>query len=634
MKLIIEDDEGRKTIVPIVREEITIGRQEKGNTIRLTERNVSRRHARLLRTHGNLFIEDLGSFNGTKVNGEKISGRRPIREGDLIEIGDYDLAVQGRGEDAVVEPKNGAPPERVPVAPAEATSDSITKPLPRPPTPPGGGRREATAVIKVLETTDPSAEAELNPVLIPAGEAPRLACFEPRALAHEFTVDKTVFRLGRTQEDNDLAVDHRSISRTHARLVRGEDGQWTCYDLQSANGIKVNGETYGNSPLRLGDVLELGHVKFKFLAAGEKMTAAPSPPPLVPTGAAVAAPAVTAPIPPRNPTATAPEETITLPYPSRHRRAPLLAGLVLLLAGTAGVAWVMRNRILQAPPPSTDPLLTTVTPPQAAVEPTPTDPQGPPEVTRTDVALPAPPVRDDEVDLQPTPPPRRTRQSRVEQEADQSVIRLVERHLLAENPVAARQEANRASLKVAVEQKARIQKWLRDKIESNYQSGLQAIREGRPEEATRLIGVIEKLDANHPHVDRLKRKVAVGPKGRSRDEGSLLPSVAAAQAMTRDPKGPSAFQEGEAAHDKKDYATCATKLEQAVRQEPNNADAHRMLGTCYNAKGDHPQKAYCHIARYLKLKPGARDAARFQQLLSMLEEQSGVPDCPGILSAP
>ena len=40
MKLIIEDDEGRKTVVPFARDEITIGRQE-GNTIRLTERNVS-----------------------------------------------------------------------------------------------------------------------------------------------------------------------------------------------------------------------------------------------------------------------------------------------------------------------------------------------------------------------------------------------------------------------------------------------------------------------------------------------------------------------------------------------------------------------------------------------------------------
>ena len=45
-KLIIEDDEGKTTVVPLIRDEITIGRKE-GNTIRLTERNVSRRHAKL-----------------------------------------------------------------------------------------------------------------------------------------------------------------------------------------------------------------------------------------------------------------------------------------------------------------------------------------------------------------------------------------------------------------------------------------------------------------------------------------------------------------------------------------------------------------------------------------------------------
>src|SRR5258705_5185009 len=97
MKLIIEDDEGRKTVVPLVREEITIGRQD-GNTIKLSERNVSRRHARLKKDNGSLLIEDLGSYNGVRVNGERIAGPTRIKEGDLIEIGDYDLGVQGRSE--------------------------------------------------------------------------------------------------------------------------------------------------------------------------------------------------------------------------------------------------------------------------------------------------------------------------------------------------------------------------------------------------------------------------------------------------------------------------------------------------------------------------------------------------------
>src|SRR5204863_2482169 len=92
-KLIIEDDEGKTTVVPLIRDEITIGRKE-GNTIRLTERNVSRRHAKLLKSNGTVFIEDLTSYNGIKVNGDRIAGRAPVNEGDRIQIGDYQLALK------------------------------------------------------------------------------------------------------------------------------------------------------------------------------------------------------------------------------------------------------------------------------------------------------------------------------------------------------------------------------------------------------------------------------------------------------------------------------------------------------------------------------------------------------------
>src|SRR6478752_8764897 len=92
-KLIIEDDEGKTTVVPLIRDEITIGRKE-GNTIRLTERNVSRKHAKLLKSNGSVFIEDLTSYNGIRVNGDRIAGKAPVNEGDRIQIGDYQLALK------------------------------------------------------------------------------------------------------------------------------------------------------------------------------------------------------------------------------------------------------------------------------------------------------------------------------------------------------------------------------------------------------------------------------------------------------------------------------------------------------------------------------------------------------------
>src|SRR5438477_1084547 len=73
---------------------MTIGRME-GNTIRLTERNVSRKHARLSRQNGALYIEDLTSFTGVRVNGTKIASPTPLREGDEVQIGDYKLVLRG-----------------------------------------------------------------------------------------------------------------------------------------------------------------------------------------------------------------------------------------------------------------------------------------------------------------------------------------------------------------------------------------------------------------------------------------------------------------------------------------------------------------------------------------------------------
>ena len=56
---------------------------------------MSRRHARLVRQNGALYIEDLSSFTGVRVNGAKIGSATPLREGDEVQIGDYRLALRG-----------------------------------------------------------------------------------------------------------------------------------------------------------------------------------------------------------------------------------------------------------------------------------------------------------------------------------------------------------------------------------------------------------------------------------------------------------------------------------------------------------------------------------------------------------
>jgi pSer/pThr/pTyr-binding forkhead associated (FHA) protein len=280
LKLIIEDDEGRKTVVPFVRDEITIGRQE-GNTIRLTERNVSRQHARLLRQNGHVLVEDLGSYNGVRINGERIQGQAQVGDGDLIQIGDYDLALQKEAASQV-----GAPTIRLPAAAlqaalndasspsADAEADEADTPAPQEEeedahTPASADqRRHSTAVIRMdqVEMNRSRKVAALD-----AEEAPHLVVVSAEFNGQEFACIRTEMRIGRT-DDNDIALDHRSLSRTHAKIVREDSGEWRIIDMQSANGMAVNGESYAQAPLAHGDLIELGHVKLRFVGAGQSTT--------------------------------------------------------------------------------------------------------------------------------------------------------------------------------------------------------------------------------------------------------------------------------------------------------------------------------------------------------------------------
>ena len=66
--------------------EIVIGRSSELDMV-LVEDMVSRRHAKISSTDHELFIQDVGSTNGTFVNGEKIAGVARLAEGDRILVG-------------------------------------------------------------------------------------------------------------------------------------------------------------------------------------------------------------------------------------------------------------------------------------------------------------------------------------------------------------------------------------------------------------------------------------------------------------------------------------------------------------------------------------------------------------------
>jgi pSer/pThr/pTyr-binding forkhead associated (FHA) protein len=215
-KLTIQDDQGSKpVVVHFVRDEYTIGRDE-GNAVRLTERNISRHHARLVRQPNEWRLQDLGSYNGCYVNGARVGDTQPLQHGDLIQLGDYRLTIEDE------------------TAAAGRTDGVLTLP----------GR--------------PGMNTQADRLVLMAG---------PGA-GQEFVLNSDRMVLGRGEEC-DVSINHPSVSRVHAEIRRIGESRYEFVDLGSANGVRVNGVELPSTLLDSRDVLELGDVFLKYLPAGE-----------------------------------------------------------------------------------------------------------------------------------------------------------------------------------------------------------------------------------------------------------------------------------------------------------------------------------------------------------------------------
>ena len=107
-------------------DELVIGREAPGDGRLDGEPALSRRHARITRgAGGGLTIEDLGSLNGTRVNGERIATATVLRAGDEVRLGETVLVVSD-------------PVARAPVARARDTVFADLPPEARAPRPPTG----------------------------------------------------------------------------------------------------------------------------------------------------------------------------------------------------------------------------------------------------------------------------------------------------------------------------------------------------------------------------------------------------------------------------------------------------------------------------------------------------------------
>src|SRR3954447_18775850 len=117
-------------------QELVIGRSTPGLGSLGGDSEISRVHARVFHDpSGRLMIEDLGSTNGTFVNGNRVSGQQPLNSGDQVRVGQTSLTVEGGAADTGATSVG----QVIPAAPAPPPAPAAPPTQPLPPQQPFGG---------------------------------------------------------------------------------------------------------------------------------------------------------------------------------------------------------------------------------------------------------------------------------------------------------------------------------------------------------------------------------------------------------------------------------------------------------------------------------------------------------------
>ncbi len=205
------DEQGRKLERNLRQGDLVIfGRDAEADGIALPSLRVSRRHAVLSWRKNRFVLRDLGSTNGTQVNGKRIKKSKRLLPGDLLEFGDFKVSFF-------------------------AVGDNLTE------------HAIDTVVLQKV----------LHPYLI-ATSGPHEGV--QVSLSNEMNI------IGRDEGDSHftLALNDPTTSAPHVFIMMSDNG-FVLADLGSETGTKVNGKSVEAAlPLNDGDVIQIGVSNFLF----------------------------------------------------------------------------------------------------------------------------------------------------------------------------------------------------------------------------------------------------------------------------------------------------------------------------------------------------------------------------------
>lgn len=188
--------------------------------------NVSRRHAEIRRQEGVYILVDLGSFNGTFLNGRRLSAGEILHDNDLIELGPGGPSLRFRA------------PENV---------DSL-----RTPNVGQSGGLKQSGKLSPNQTIFANADSSSFQSTL---RGPEVNSNEPRVFLQR-AFDKPQLLIGRGDEC-EIRLDGLLISNHHARISHTGSGL-IVEDLNSTNGTYVNGERITTRPLPPEDFVQIG----------------------------------------------------------------------------------------------------------------------------------------------------------------------------------------------------------------------------------------------------------------------------------------------------------------------------------------------------------------------------------------
>ena len=214
----------------------TLVGRDPGADLVIADSEVSSKHASFVPADGGIAVEDLGSTNGTFVNGQRVTGSHQLRAGDRVQFGTTVVEV-------------------------------------RAPTPAPAGGQVGPAAPQVTRVR----RIPTMPVLVFTGG---------QNAGTELPVGGQIV-LGRDPGAADVILDQDpDVSRRHATFSPAGAGL-TVEDLGSTNGTFVNGHRVtGTVALNAGDRVEVGGSVIEVRLAGETVVAPPAAPP-APAGPAL-----------------------------------------------------------------------------------------------------------------------------------------------------------------------------------------------------------------------------------------------------------------------------------------------------------------------------------------------------------